>query len=1796
MVQVSLSAWGTSVGKTEKSLRERLSESETRLGLALRATGLGVWEWTIATNAIFWSPECFAILGVTEYMGTLDDFTSRVVPEDRARVMTAAEVAIATRTEFVVQFRIARPDGELRWVENVGRAFFDEQGNPVRMLGTVRDVSAQREAEALKREQADRLTLALAATRTGVWERDLLTGATTWSPECYDIVGIDSFDGTSDSFLRTIHEEDLPGVLAAFDRALLERTFLEITFRIRRPNGEIRRLANLAQTHYGEDGRPLRMVGTVREIVEPLRVAGANADQDQTRHIIEGLPVMAWAALPDGSPAFTNQRLLDYHGLTAEAMREGWPTTIHPDDVVEAQARRRAALAAGEGFRMEIRLRRHDGEWRWFQMDVSPARAADGRIRTWIGTFVDVHERHLLHERALREEERLHGILEAVADGVVVSDLDGRQLHWNQTAIAMHGFATTEEWERKRGDLRTIFECRTLDGTLVPVDQWPSSRLRRQEPVTNERCRVRRLDMSWERVFRYDGAIVPREGEAPLAVLTIADITALLDAEVALQESERYFRELTESLPQLVWACDADGMNIFVGPQWESYTGVPASQHHGTGWLSTVHPDDVPALMHSWNAAIRDGTPYHRLFRIRRHDGMYRWFDVQARPFRDETGRIVRWVGANSDIQGERELRERLRQEQERLARIMEVSPAIIYSFRIGPDGLWTLPFASPAITSIFGRTSEELAQDPALITQVILPEDLVTLNETIAASAQSLTPWCGEFRIQHPTHGIIWVEGRSSPVRDADGGTTWHGVLIDITERKRTEAERRQWADAFEHTSHAIALGDPATSRIMACNPAYARLLGRSVEEIRTIPILDLYEPEDHPIVLKAMEASHVLGQSRFEARIVRADGVRVPVEGGLASVRGEDGHVAYRVAALKDISERKRAIEELRATRDELQALDRASPVPIVALDPAGIVLHWNRAAEHLFGWQAREVIGHPLRNVPPDKEPEFAQFRARVLSGSPLVEESIRVSRSGRRIPVRISSAPLHDKEGNRIGLVAVIVDLTEQNQLAAALRASEEQFSVAFQASPMASALLRASDRSIIEVNQAYLTLCGHTREEVVGRNAAELCLTAFADRGAGLASAMEVSGQTATLPMTLLRHDGSSRDTIASVRSVEIRGETHYLILLQDVTERNRAESALRESEERLRLFIEHAPASLAMFDREMRYLAVSQRWLRDFKIGEQELLGRSHYEVFPEISAEWKAIHRRALAGEVLQAEADCFVRSDGTAQWLRWEVRPWYDAAGAVGGILVFSEDITSSLKAEAAIRESDARFRELAESISEVFWLSSDDQHRMLYISPGYEAVWGRSCQSLYDDPGSWVAAIHPEDRKAVLANARNRPRGTAFEEEYRILRPDGTSRWIRVKAFPVHQAEGAETRFAGVAEDITERRQLEMQLRQTQKLESVGLLAGGVAHDFNNWLTVISGCTELLLQDITGNGEATELLGEVRHATDRASSLTRQLLAFSRQEVIEPRVMDLTAVVIDTEKMLRRILGEDILLTTALGTTSSRVRIDPGQWGQVLMNLAVNARDAMPRGGRLAIETSEAELDDSFVRTHPGVRPGRYALLTMTDTGSGMTPEVRQRIFEPFFTTKGVGHGTGLGLAVVHGIVTQSGGMIDVQSELGVGTTFRVYLPALEEVAMTPVPDSAMESLGGTETILLVEDDDSLRKIALRTLKRLGYTILQAEHGEEALAIVANHTGPIHLLLTDVVMPRMDGRELAERLAPALPELRVLYTSGYTDDAVVRHGVLQAQVAFIAKPYTPAALRRKVREVLDRKPGGA
>jgi nitrogen-specific signal transduction histidine kinase/CheY-like chemotaxis protein len=389
-----------------------------------------------------------------------------------------------------------------------------------------------------------------------------------------------------------------------------------------------------------------------------------------------------------------------------------------------------------------------------------------------------------------------------------------------------------------------------------------------------------------------------------------------------------------------------------------------------------------------------------------------------------------------------------------------------------------------------------------------------------------------------------------------------------------------------------------------------------------------------------------------------------------------------------------------------------------------------------------------------------------------------------------------------------------------------------------------------------------------------------------------------------------------------------------------------------------------------------------------------------------------------------------------------------------------------------------------------------------------------------------------------------------------------------------------------------DLTRQRKLEDQLAQAQKMEAIGQLAGGVAHDFNNLLTVIMSYSSLLLSEMAADDAMRGDIQEISAAAERAAALTRQLLAFSRKQVLQMRPVNLNSVVADVEKMLRRLIGEDISLTANLDPELALISADPGQLEQVLINLAVNARDAMPGGGALTITTDNARLSDEHGERHLGAAPGKYVMLAVTDTGSGMTKEVQQRLFEPFYTTKGPGKGTGLGLATVHGIVKQSGGDVYVYSELGHGTTFKVYFPLLTNATdiLTATAEHRAVTPRGSETVLLAEDDESLRALGARVLSGLGYNVLVARTGSEALRIVAEHNGLIHLIATDVVMPEMNGSQLVEKVLEARPEIRVLFMSGYTDDEVMRRGVIDGQTAFLQKPFTPDLLAHKVREVLD------
>jgi len=474
--------------------------------------------------------------------------------------------------------------------------------------------------------------------------------------------------------------------------------------------------------------------------------------------------------------------------------------------------------------------------------------------------------------------------------------------------------------------------------------------------------------------------------------------------------------------------------------------------------------------------------------------------------------------------------------------------------------------------------------------------------------------------------------------------------------------------------------------------------------------------------------------------------------------------------------------------------------------------------------------------------------------------------------------------------------------------------------------------------------------------------------------------------------------------------------------------------------------------------------------------------------------------------------------------------------------------------------------------------------------YVNSAFERITGYGWEeALGQNPRILKSGQH--DAEFYQAMWATLTRGEVWVGHFINKRKDGTLYEEEAVISPVCDTTGRIVNYVAIKRDMTYERQLEVQLRQAQKMEAIGRLAGGVAHDFNNLLTVIMGNADFLLGETAPDHPGYRKLQIINDAAERAAQLTRQLLAFSRRQVLRPQVLNLNTIVADMEKMLRRLIGEDIDLVTVLKPDLGQMEADPGQIEQVILNLAVNARDAMPQGGKLTLETDNIDLDEIYASQHAGVTPGRYVMLAVSDTGHGMDQATRQQIFEPFFTTKEMGKGTGLGLATVYGIVKQSQGHIWVYSEPGKGTTFKIYLPRADrDTGPVMEPVAPVKAHQGTETILLVEDDTGVRSLAREVLARSGYTVLEALHGEEALVIVQQHPGSIDLLVTDVVMPRMSGRELARRLVSLHPEIRVLYISGYTDNAIMHQGVLETSVAFLQKPIRPEALVRKVQEVLD------
>ncbi len=1017
---------------------------------------------------------------------------------------------------------------------------------------------------------------------------------------------------------------------------------------------------------------------------------------------------------------------------------------------------------------------------------------------------------------------------------------------------------------------------------------------------------------------------------------------------------------------------------------------------------------------------------------------------------------------------------------------------------------------------------------------------------------------------------GLSYVEGEK--------GLLVMGVIANITSRHQTEAALRDSEARYrllaDHSTDMISRHTPDGVYLYA-SPACRTLLGYEPEELVGHSAYEFFHPED----LAAIQKSHsaIIEQPdtyTVSYRIRCKDGDYIWFETTSRTVRNpETGAVQEIIAVSRDTTRRKQAEQELRETQYFLQATLDALSAHIAILDIGGAIIAvnqaWRRYAEANDFVGTDYGVGANYLKVCDTAAGEGTEGAREAARGIREVMDKWR-NEFTLEYPCHNPEEEhwfiLHVTRFEGSGLARVVVaheDITQRKQVERALQKARDELEV--KVAERTAQLSRANAQLQVELaerKQVEAALQQSTKRLTILHKLDLAIASSLRQTDVYHAFAQHVTRLLSYDWMFIALLDG---DEIRVTYATSENGKNTMRAVGSSLSPQTTAIGRVIQQGQPL---LRHKIAANVRFAEDEQLIAEG---IQSSMAVPLRFRGR--------VIGAWNIASRQVGAYGPDELE---MAQSMAAQLAISIENARLYEQA---------KQEISERQQVEETLRESEARYRGLVESQQDLIF-RVDPAGCFTFVNDAYCQKFGRQCHELIGQDS--FATVHQDDLPALFEVVQ-----TIERPPYRVnfeLRADTVEGWRQIawESYAIRDEQGQIIEIQGVGRDLTEQKELEEQFRQAQKMESVGRLAGGVAHDFNNVLTVITGYSELLLHRYGGeDGPLRRYLEEINQAGIRAAGLTRQLLAFSRQQVLEPKVVDLSALLVNLEKMLRHLIGEDIDLVTRLQPELSRVKIDPGQFEQVIMNLVVNARDAMPQGGELTIETATVELgDEDDVRRQLEMSPGSYVMLTVSDTGTGMDKKTMAKIFDPFFTTKEEGKGTGLGLSTVHGIIKQSGGHIRVYSEPGRGTAFKIYLPQIEETLDASRPELvSVESFQGTETILLVEDETAVRALVREVLQRYGYTVLEAEHGVEALQVGEQHLAPIHLLLTDVVLSGgISGPDLAERLTSLRPKVKTLYMSGYTHNATAHHRLLESHAACIQKPFTPDALAGKVRAVLD------
>lgn len=2191
---------------TERKFNEeRLRESENQLRNLVETANEGIWTIDEDGKVGFVNKKLAEMLGYEQSEMLGKSFLDFVEDE----MKTIAERNFKRRRSGIgeqIDYKLKKRGGSAIWVMASTNPLIrnNEFGGVLAMMS---DINERRQNE----EEKAKLTIELESQKSYlkyiisnipgiVWETHFSS-----NPDVKDTLFVNDYVEkmlgytvsdwvrTNDFWMEILHEDDREEMMKSskelYGNPAINETVQQ--YRWVKKDGNVIWVETRMKIERDKSGKAFSARGVTIDITDRINIEKALAEKQKNLDFaLKAGKLGTWHIdLRDDSMTYSDV-LLENLGVASDSKfsLSRFKEMIHPED---RELHRQAiikAIKTGEEFHCEHRVITSSGEIRWIDARGEVAFGKDKRAVSISGTAQNITERKLALEVLRETDERLNTVIENIAEGLIISDLNGNLLHWNKASLKMHGYTAQDEHLRPFEDFAETMELSTLDGKILSLDEWAISRVLKGETLQNFEVKIRRKDIEWERIFRYGGARVKDASGKEIAFLSITDITdkkrtenelkklndelerrviertievhqseerlrligdngtdgywdwdlktnetfmsqsfkalfgyedkelpnhastwqrlllpedrerakqAYLDhinenkpydlqiryrhkngsivwvncrgvalkndtgefvrmvgthinitqqklAEEALyklnsqleqrvlektkevRQSELHFRQLSESLPLLVWTSRGeDGMCDYLSPQWVEYTGISEDLQLGFEWFGQIHPDDRQQTIDFWKQQSEKGEFFEIEFRIRRYDGVYRWFQSRAMPLKDANGKIIKWFGTNVDIDN-RKLNEQTMQLLQNLSGKVAKSESleramteILGEMRISTGWevgeVWMPDEEKKQLTiikSIFNGDNllEKFSKKsgsmkflpdeglPGMVWNSKQPILMQNLHSDQRFKRRALAEKTGvktgigiPVLVQEDVLAVLTFFSKRSKQEDERSVKLITSVASQIGEflqRKKAENELRQ---SRLRLQLGISVAKMAIIEIDVDNDI-CELSSEAVElfgfdsdktKITREELRNMIHPEDRARIYELVKnATDTNGNGLLEAqhRIIRADGelrwLNVKEQFYFAKNINNQLIPHKAVLVFLDITDSKKMEETVRLSEERLRRLHEI--VSEYALNYEEKIAEIIKLGNEIFEFESG-VLGEINENhykvlQAVSATADYAGFECdlsdticeeTVSINDTLVVENVADSQFREKaaltswglnsyfgIPIEkankafgtlcfISTKKLRkvitnsDREFLKIMAQWISAELTG-NEAEEALRESEERFRILFEQSPAGTVVIDTETNQFVGCNSIATEVLGYTDEEICRLKIADLDVHKTAEESAQItqivtegnkvqyetvnraksgelknllvvSTGIQVKGKkysyssflditemkkaqselererqrfekiAAVSPSVIhsinitedgktsfpyisqavaalygetpdeLKKDGSkvfeivypedkqriidsieiSRQTMQTWNQVwricsrekgevwveghsapvkESDGSVTWHGVLNDVTEKTRQANELAERERLITAIFNTAPSLIVLWDvvtGKVSYVNETARQILGFKPGnvldftKEDLFGRIHPDDTENV---WRFIQTllKSRDGEILTHE---YRYRHPSGEWrvlLSQDTVFERDENGKVIKTLNILDDITERKIAERALRESEERFVKAFEANPAAVSFVRLSDGVIIDVNLSYEKIFGYSSSEVIG-------------RRVTDINVLERP--FELNEFLEILKRNATSKnseiSLRTKSGEIIQTLmsnelielNGEQCVLAIMYDITDRKRAEEDLRRTeekllqaQKLESVGRLAGGIAHDFNNMLTAINGYSDLTLKQLGDNNPLRHNIEEIHKAGLRSAELTMQLLAFSRKQVLKPEVVNLNVVIRDTTALLKRLIGEDVVLETVLRPDIDNVKVDTSQLSQVIVNLAVNSRDAMPKGGILTIETSNVRLDGHFAELVGEAKAGEYVMLTVSDTGIGMSGEEKEHIFEPFYTTKEIGKGTGLGLSTVYGFVKQSEGYIWVYSEPDKGTSFKIYLPAVVGAKKENMKNDQNEQVTtGSETILLVEDEELVRNLNREILESYGYKVIEARNGVEALKIYSEGETAIDLLMTDVVMPEMGGSELALKLAETHPDLKVLFTSGYTDDAVVRHGVIDDSANFLQKPFSLDNLLNKVREILDK-----